>query len=177
MIKKKNLRGIYERQRLRNRYGTLQNIAEGQEEEEVDVTWKQINTLYSESTKETVGYRKRKANKDWIQQETFDATEKRKGGGEQGKASLQAKSPQLRARREEEFREAKRKVKRLAGRDKREAMGQLAPEAGESAPKGEQGKVLNITWGVCGKFKGNPEEPVKDNEGKLVTTEKEQEDI
>jgi len=157
---------------VRNRFQLLQDLIDEQEGNDVDTTWKEIVTVYTESGKEKVGYRKRKANKDWIQQETLDAIEERR---EAKRRLLQTKSARLRERQEEIYREAHRKVKRLARRDKREAMEQLAAEAEEAAAKGEQGKVYKITQHVCGKFKGNTGGPVKDKQGKLLTTESEQE--
>ena len=80
---------------LRNRFQVLQNLTG---EQDVDTAWKQVATLYTESSKENLGHRKKKANKDWIQQETLDAIQERR---EIKKRLLQAKSSRLRERQEE----------------------------------------------------------------------------
>ena len=72
------------------------------------------------------------------------------------------------------YREANHRVKKLARRDKREAMEKLAADAEEAAGKREQGKLFKITRQICGKFKGSVGGPIKDKRGKLLTTEKEQ---
>ena len=158
---------------LRNRFQILQDISEQQENPSVDTTWKQIATLYTETSRKKLGHQKRKNNKNWIQQETLEAIEERR---EIKRKMLQTKSPRLQERQEEMYREANRKVKRLARHDKRVAIEQLADEAEEAAARGEQGKVYKITKQVCGKFKGSTGGPVKDRQGKLLTTEKEQEE-
>ena len=155
---------------LRNRFQVLENLTD---EQDVDTTWKQVVTLFTESSKENLGHRKKKTNKEWIQQETLDAIKERR---EIKKRLLQTKSPRLQERQEEMYREAHRKVKRLARRDKRDAMDRLAAEAEEAAAKGEQGKIYKITKRVCGKFKGSIGGPIKDKQGKLLTTEKEQDE-
>ena len=91
------------------------------------------------------------------------------------KKLLQVKSLRLREKQEEVYREAHKKVRRMVKQDKRHAMEQLAAEAEGAAARGEQGKVYSITRRICGKFKGNTCGPVKDKQGKLLTTEKEQE--
>lgn len=158
---------------LRNRFQILQNIPEQQEDTNVNTSWKKVAALYTESSKKEIGYRKNKIKKDWIQQETRDAIEERR---EIKKKMLQTKSPRLRERQEKIYRDAHKKVKTLARRDKRKAMEHLAAEAQEAAARGEQGKLYKITKQVCGKFKGSAGGPVKDKQGKLLTTEKKQEE-
>ena len=55
-------------------------------------------------------------------------------------------------------------------------MDQLAAETEEAAPEGEQGEVFNISRRVCGKFKRNTRDLLKDEQGRLLTTKKEQGD-
>lgn len=155
---------------LRNRFSILQNV---NDQQDVDTAWKQVAAIYTESSKESIGHREKKTKKDWIQQETLDAINERR---EIKKRLLQAKSPRLRERLEEMYREEHRKVKRLARRDKRDAMDHLASKAEEAAAQGEQGQVHKITRQVCGKFRGSSGGPIKDRQGKLLTTEKEQEE-
>ena len=139
----------------------------------MDTSWKQVAALYTESSKKEIGHRKTNSKKDWIQQETWDAIEERR---EIKKKMLQTKSPRLRERNEQIYRDANKKVKTLARRDTREALEHLAAEVQEAAARGEQGRLYKITKQVCGKFKGSAGGPIKDKQGKLLTKEKEQED-
>ncbi|XP_062609155.1 craniofacial development protein 2-like [Saccostrea cucullata] len=156
---------------LRNRFQILQDAYDEDEEANVDNTWKQVTQLYTESSKKKLGFRKRNTNKNWIQQETLIAIEERK---KIKKKMLQTKSPRLRERQDELYGEVNKRVKKLARRDKREAMDQLAAEAEKAAVRGEQGRVYNITKRVCGKFIGNTGGPIKDKHGTLLTSEKDQ---
>ena len=158
---------------LRNRFQVLQKNSEETEQPDIDRAWKEVAAIYTKSSKENIGHRRQEKSKDWIQQDTLDAIKERR---EIKKKLLQAKSPRLRERQEELYREAHRKVKRLARANKREAMDQLATEAEEAAARGEQGRLYKITKRVCGKFKGNVGGPIKDKQGNLLTAEKEQEE-
>ena len=156
---------------LKNRFQALQELST--EEDNIEGNWKQVTAIYSESSKKELGNRKKKASKDWIQQETLEAIEERR---DIKKRILQTKSPQLKEEQEELYRKANQRVKHLARKDKRDAMERLSAQAEEAAGKREQGRLFKITKQVCRKFKGSNGGPVKDKEGKLLTTEKEQED-
>ncbi|RUS74991.1 hypothetical protein EGW08_017258 [Elysia chlorotica] len=51
----------------------------------------------------------------------------------------------------------------------------LASQAEEAAGRGEQGKVYKITKIVAGKYRGTSNAPITDKQGRLLTTESEQE--
>ena len=53
-------------------------------------------------------------------------------------------------------------------------MDNLAREAEDAARRGEQGKVYKITRVVSGKYRGTTEASVTDKQGRLHTTEAEQ---
>ena len=53
-------------------------------------------------------------------------------------------------------------------------MEDLARQAEEAAEKGEQGKIYKITRQICGKFHSTNDVPIKDKNGRLLTTEDEQ---
>ena len=157
---------------LRNRFQSLQDYQDEENGNNVDKTWEQVANVFTDSSKENLGRIKRQKKKDWIQQETLNAMEERRNVK---KRLLQTKSSRMRERQEVLYKEIHKKVKRLARRDKRCAMDQLALEAETAASKGEQGRLYNITRKICGKFKGNANGPVRDKNGKLLTIEKEQE--
>ena len=61
--------------------------------------------------------------------------------------------------------------------DKRAYMNDLSKQAEDAAEKREQGHLYQITKQICGKYKGNNNNTlIKDKNGKLVTTEKEQDE-
>ena len=58
--------------------------------------------------------------------------------------------------------------------DKRAYMDDLAKQTEDTAEKREQGHLYQITKQICWKYKGNNNTLIKDKNGKLLTTEKEQ---
>ena len=67
----------------------------------------------------------------------------------------------------QKYREANRKVKRLARRKKlkREALDKLAAKAQDAAQKLHQGSVYRITNHFCGKTREKQCRPIKDKDG------------
>ena len=63
----------------------------------------------------------------------------------------------------------------MARADKRAYIDELASPAENAANRGEQGRVYKITKHVCGKYGGRKLAPVKDLQGRLLTTERNQE--
>ncbi|KAH3828246.1 hypothetical protein DPMN_130199 [Dreissena polymorpha] len=56
-------------------------------------------------------------------------------------------------------------------------MEELATQAEAAATKRKQGRLYKITKQISGKFKSASTGPVKDKQGKLLTTEKEIEEM
>ena len=54
-------------------------------------------------------------------------------------------------------------------------MEELAKEAEEAAQKGEQKNVYKVTKLICGKYNGIRNAPIRDKQGQLLTSEKDQE--
>ena len=69
--------------------------------------------------------------------------------------------------------EADRQVKRLTRADKRAYIDSLATEA---AKRSQQGTVYKITKLICGKYQANGNTIIKDKQGFLLMTEREQEE-
>lgn len=86
--------------------------------------------MYTESNIKKQGHKKRNTNKNLIQQKILIAIEEKKP---------------LRERQEKLYSEAKRRLKKLARRDKRESMDQLAAEAEEAAVREEQRRIYMTT--------------------------------
>lgn len=49
---------------LRNRFDALQCLTEEKQEKDLNTAWKQIAALYTEISKEKLGFRKRQMNKN-----------------------------------------------------------------------------------------------------------------
>ena len=73
------------------------------------------------------------------------------------------------------YAETSRHVKRKIRTDKKVYMERLAKEAEEAAQKGEQRNVYKITKLICGKYSGNRNVPIRDKQGQLLTSDKDQE--
>jgi len=90
---------------------------------------------------------------------------------------MDAKSERLQSRYKDQYRKTDKKVKRITRSDKRAYMDDLAKQAQDAAEKREQGHLYQITKQICGKYKGNNNNTlIKDKNGKLLTTEKEQDE-
>ncbi|KAI8514548.1 hypothetical protein Bbelb_071390 [Branchiostoma belcheri] len=150
---------------LRNRFQALETLDGEEEHDTVETTWNTITKVYRETAEKVLGYRKRN-NKEWITQETWNKIEERKIA--KGKM-LNTKSQ----RAKDTYRTKDKQVKRSARRDKRAYIEELASEAERAATRGELSTVYRITKtlsnqnSVCSV-------PIKDKQGKLLTNEKEQ---
>ena len=89
---------------------------------------------------------------------------------------LSTKSPRLKERIKTQYREANRRVKKLARKDKRDFVEEMASKAEDAAQRGHQSELFEITKSVCGKFHNNSNAPIMDKHGKLLVTKQEQEE-
>ena len=109
--------------------------------------------------------------KEWITEDTWQATENRRT---LKKKVLEAKSERQKERYKQQYREANRTVKRMTRTDKRSHINDLASQAEDAASRGKQGRVYKITKLVCGRYRGGTDAPIMDKQGRLLTTEAEQ---
>ncbi|RUS90622.1 hypothetical protein EGW08_001619 [Elysia chlorotica] len=110
--------------------------------------------------------------KEWISAETWKTIEDRK---DLKRKVMDTKSERMKEQYREHYREADKTVKRKTRADKRAFIDDLASQAEEAAGRGEQGKVYKITKIVAGKYRGTSNAPITDKQGRLLTTESEQE--
>lgn len=115
--------------------------------------------MYTESSIKKLGHQKRNTNKNWIQQKILIVIEEKR---QMKKKMLQTKSQPLQERQEKLYSEAKRRVKKLASRDKRETKNQLAAEVEEVAVRKEQRRVYMTTKRVCSRYRESTGRPNKD---------------
>jgi len=128
-------------------------LSDEPEPDEVNNIWKQVSFTLTESSKACLGFKKAVKKKKWIKPATLRLLERYKI----------------------QYREADQSVKRMARADKCAYIDELARQAENAANRGEQGKVYKITKLVCGKYGGRKVAPVKNFQGRLLTTEREQE--
>ena len=137
----------------------------------VNTNWEQVKTAYLKTSESCLGVKK-KEKKEWITDDTWQAIDKRRGAKKQ---AMEAKSVRLKERYKLQYREANKAVKTKTRADKRAFVEDLANQAEEAAIKGEQGKVYKITKIISGKYRGTTNSPIEDKQGRLLTTEAEQE--
>ena len=153
---------------LRNRFNILNDLDE-EDEPSVQKQWDTIKETYVEATKKVVGYRK-KNNKVWISPGTWKKIEERRKLKER---SLNTKSKRIQEQVEAEYKIKDKEVKKSARADKRTYIEEMAQEAEQAAIRGEMSTVYKITKQLCGSY-ANKSAPVKDKQGKSLTTEREQ---
>ncbi|XP_025085353.1 uncharacterized protein LOC112558855 [Pomacea canaliculata] len=158
---------------VKNRFQALADMTDICEAnaESINQRWDLVRTVYQKSSETSLGLRGTK-KKECITPETWKAIEERR---ELKKKVTSTRSERLQEKFKLQYREMNQKVKRLARTDKRAYLNNLANEAEEAARKREQGKLYKITKTISGKFHSTNDAPVKDKEGKLLTTEREQE--
>jgi len=157
---------------LRNRFQSLAVLSDEPEPDEINNIWKQVSFTFTESSEACLDFKKVVEKMKWIKLETLRAIEGRRN---LNKKLLDTKSERLLERYKIQYREADRSVKRMARADKRAYIDELASQTENAANRGEQGNVYKITKLVCGKYGGRKVAPVKDLQGRLLTTKSEQE--
>ena len=157
---------------VRNRFEALVEMDEQEDniDDGVNRNWKNIVTAYSESSKACLGYRQRKP-KEWMSHDTWKAIENRR---RLKRKVMDSKSERLKERHQEMYRAANKEVKGRARADKRRYMENLTSQAEEAAARNEQGTVYKITKIISGKCH-TTNMLVKDKNGTLLTSEREQE--
>ena len=161
---------------LKNRFEALAGLEVHNDEDpslHASKLWDGLKSTYTNVSKEVLGTRKKVDRKQWFGEETYGAIEIRRALRKQ---LLSTKSPRLQERLKTQYREANRRVKKLAGKDKRDFVEEMASKAEYAAQRGHQGELFKITKSVCGKFHNNSNAPIMDKHGKLLATKQEQEE-
>ena len=157
---------------LKDKFQVLAD-AEDQTQEgsgDINAKWQQLKIAYEQTCKACLGTKQRK-RKEWITEDSWQAIENRIN---LKKKVLEAKSERLKERYKQQYREANRTVKRMTRTDKRSHINDLASQAEDAASRGEQDRVYKITKLVCGRYRGGTDAPIMDKQGRLLTTEAEQ---
>ncbi|KAJ8375904.1 hypothetical protein SKAU_G00064840 [Synaphobranchus kaupii] len=139
------------------------------EDETLEENWGKIKEVWIKSCEESVGRRKRQ-NKPWITQTTLEKIEDRK----KLKNHLNsARTRGAKAKYQHEYREKHLEVRRFIRRDKRLFTDEMATKAETAASQGKMKELYDITKTLSGKH-ASPEKPVKDKNGRILTTSEDQ---
>ena len=151
---------------IKNKFNVLQDLDEGT----VDDVWGNIKEKLISTCKETLGHKERTHNKPWISLESQRLINKRK----EKKAFVnRCKTRRMKTSAQKEYTEAMKDVKRSIRKDRRKYTEDLAREAEQAAGSGNSKRLYELTKQLAGKFK-NTEVPIKNNEGRLLSSEEDQ---
>ena len=147
---------------VKNRYESLSGLIE----ETVEHHWLKIQQIWNTACTEVLGKKQRK-HKEWMSAETWAKIEARK--------ELKQKINQCQEGLEKEnlrnqYWEANRMVRKSAREDKRHFIYQMTEEAEKAAGQGNMKRLYEITRTLSGKS-SNPNKPVKDKDGKIITSD------
>ena len=156
--------------KLENRFKVLQDLQE--DDETIDQKWEKTSQVFKKCAEDCIGYKDRVKKKDWITQETWKEIENRRLAKSKVNNS---KSDRLRERYQQDYNRIHLSVKKLIRQDKRKYMDILAENAEEAAGKMQQANLYKITRQICGKFNSSSDVPIKDKDGRILTSEKDQE--
>lgn len=158
---------------LRNRFSCLEEEGEIIDvdvdlQKSLDQNWKLIKETYNKTAEKVLGRRKGK-QKPWISNESWSKIDERRSL----KAKVdEAKSDRIKQKRNIEYSEKAREVKRSLRHDKRKWADDIAREAENAYKKGNMRGVYECTKRLCNSNQRRAE-VIKDKDGKLLTTENE----
>ena len=151
---------------LRNRFELLGTIPE----QGIEDQWQQIKQSFCSTAEEVLGFKKPN-KKEWMSDNTWNKIEERK---EIKKKILnQNNSSEETDRLKTQYSQKDRVVKKSARKDKIKFIDDKAEEAQNAANRGDLNTVYKITKQLCSKSKSD-NVPVKDKDGVVLTTEREQ---
>jgi len=136
---------------------------------DVEGKWLLVKGAFTKSAEEVLGW-KRNTKKPWISEKTWAKIEERTRLHVE---RLKTTTPN-REQAEAAYEHACVEVKRFARHDKREFVNGLAKEAEEANAKNDLRKLYKVIKLLGGEKRGSSSAPVKNKDGKLLTTEREQ---
>ncbi|XP_052080744.1 uncharacterized protein LOC127718727 [Mytilus californianus] len=157
---------------LKNRFQLLEQRKSNnmEESETVDEQWLEVKDLFKKTSEKILGF-KRQKHKEWIKPETWNLIDNRK---ELKKKICNTHSDRLKDRLMGQYSNCNKEVKKATRKDKKEFIEGMALEAEKAASEQRMGDLYQITKKLCG-HKRNTNMPVKDKQGNLITSEREQE--
>lgn len=150
---------------LVNRYQVLQQLYDD-ENAQLEEKWQQTKKVWTETCEETVG-RKTTQHKDWMTAETLHKIQERKTK----KAILNTcRTRASKAAAQQQYTRAHKEVRRSIKRDKRSHIDNLARQA---AARGNMKELYNTTKKLAARYQVT-DKPIKDKQGKTLTSTEEQ---
>ena len=147
---------------VKNRYEALSGLIE----ETIEQHWEKIQQIWKTTCTDILGKRKRE-QKAWITPETWNKIEARR---EIKQKINQCQSEQDKENLRRQYWETNRTVKKSAREDKRRFIHEMTEEAETAAGQGNMKRLYEITRTLSGKS-SNPNKPVKDSNGKVITSD------
>ena len=147
---------------VRNRFEALAELAE----ETVENHWIGIQKTWQDACTKVLG-KKEREQKEWMTKGTWEKIEKRRDlKQETNRCCDQQQKEDLKA----QYWEINREVKKSARQDKRQFIHNLTEEAEIAAKQNNMKRVYEITRALSGKS-FNPSKPVKDKNGRTMTSD------
>ncbi|XP_063442397.1 uncharacterized protein LOC134722706 [Mytilus trossulus] len=140
------------------------------ESETVDEQWQEVEDLFKKTSEKILSF-KRQKHKELIKQETWSLIDNRT---ELKKKICNTHSDRLKDRLRDQYSNCNKDVKKATRKDKKDFIEGLALEAEKAASEQRMGDLYQITKKLCCQ-KRNTNMPVKDKQGNLITSEREQE--
>lgn len=140
-------------------------------EEVIDEHWEKVCKLFSGASEKILGFR-RQVHKEWITPDTWKIIDNRKDV----KLKLcNTHSERIKERLREQYSDCNKEVKKATKKERKSFIEGMAREAEKAASEQRMGDLYQITKKLCGQGR-KTNMPVKDKQGKLITSEKEQDD-
>ena len=155
--------------KIYNRFEVLQD----RDVEDVEEFWKEYRDALKETAEEVIGYKKGK-REEWISEDSWEKMKERKELRK--RVNEHEDQPQLKENLMEEYKEKEKEVKRSVREDKRRFVEKKAMEAESAARVGDSRTLFQISKTLGKKSSGGATGPVKDKDGTVLTTEKEQQE-
>ena len=153
---------------LANRYQVLQQLYDD-ENVQLEEKWQQTKKMWTKTCEETVG-RKTTQHKDWMTAETLQKIQERR----KRKAILNTcRTRASKAAAQQQYTRAHQEVRRSIKRDKRSHIDNLARQAEEAAARGNMKELYNTTKKLAARYQVT-DKPIKDKQGKILTSTEEQ---
>ncbi|VDO89079.1 unnamed protein product [Schistosoma margrebowiei] len=160
---KKNWANSNTKVALKNRFPALQDLLE-EEETTMEDNWEGVKEALTSTCQEVLGLKKHH-HKGWISIETLNKSKERKNKKTAiNNSRTRAEEVQAQA----EYIESNKQVKKSIKTDKKKYVEELATTVENAAREGNLKQLYDTTNKLAGKY-SEPERPVKDKEGKLIT--------
>ncbi|XP_077867270.1 uncharacterized protein LOC144356268 [Saccoglossus kowalevskii] len=153
---------------IQNRFSALEDL----DQQDVKSNWDNIKNTYVETGKKVLGVKASKS-KEWLCPHTWKLIDERK---EIKNKLLNTKSQRLLDQLNELYRNENKQVKKSARNDRRNFLNQKAARAEQAAQRGDLSAVYKITKELR-KSNANQSIPVKDKDGKTISSEHGQAEI